>query len=212
MLEYFLIGQYSFLAKHIQANGTYKVIWQGHTLLVAGTTDMSKQWHQLGVMTTKRERSDDYAFFFRSVKKAVLQCLDIEYLPSCLVADAAGAITKGFMKAFGYNLLREFTRVTCYQHVKRAIIAHSVLITDKEVRIEIKKDISVLQACQSKRLFDKAVELFLHKWETGQSAFINYFKKQWLNPKRNGWYQGIATCIPDHNNNNESDNRYIKEG
>jgi len=27
------------LAMHIHADGTYKVIWQGHTLLVAGTTD-----------------------------------------------------------------------------------------------------------------------------------------------------------------------------
>ena len=27
------------IATHIHADGTYKVIWQGHTLLVAGTTD-----------------------------------------------------------------------------------------------------------------------------------------------------------------------------
>jgi len=27
------------LATHIHADGTYKIIWQGHTLLLSGTTD-----------------------------------------------------------------------------------------------------------------------------------------------------------------------------
>ncbi len=33
----------------------------------------------------------------------------------------------------------------------------------------------------------------------------------WLCSKRSGCYQGYASAIPDHNNSNESDNRYIKE-
>ena len=33
----------------------------------------------------------------------------------------------------------------------------------------------------------------------------------WLEEKRSGWYQGFVKNIPDHNNNNEADNRYIKE-
>jgi len=37
------------------ADGTYKVIWQKHTLITAGTTDKSKAWHPFGVMPTKRE-------------------------------------------------------------------------------------------------------------------------------------------------------------
>jgi len=44
------------------ADGTYKVIWQKHTLITAGTTDKSKAWHPFGVMPTKREKSKDYEF------------------------------------------------------------------------------------------------------------------------------------------------------
>ena len=29
--------------------------------------------------------------------------------------------------------------------------------------------------------------------------------------EKNGWYQGYTSAIPDHNNSNEADNRYIKE-
>ena len=60
------------------------------------------------------------------------------------------------------------------------------------------------------KLFDNAVSLFLLKWEK-EVNFLAYFKKMWLKDKRTGWYQGFAKAIPDHNNNNESDNRYIKE-
>ena len=41
--------------------------------------------------------------------------------------------------------------------------------------------------------------------------FPLYFKKVWLSPKRRGWYEGFLSAIPNHNNYNEADNRYIKE-
>jgi len=180
--------------------------------LVAGTTDKSKQWHQLGIMTTKREKKRDYEFFFKSLKKAVSQCCGVEYSPKTLVADAAGAITKGFMRAFGYNFHREFTRVVCWQHVKRNIEKHLVLVVNKEARDEIRHDIRVIQACQSKEIFDSVVSLLRKKWETVEPTFFKYLAKMWLSSERSGWYQGFTTAIPDHNNNNEADNRYIKEG
>ena len=44
------------------------------------------------------------------------------------------------------------------------------------------------------------------KWQS-QSDFIKY----WLSPERLSWYQGFTVGIPDHNNNNKSDNRYVKD-
>ncbi len=85
------------IADHIHADGTYKIIWQKHTLITAGTTDKSKAWHPFGLMPTKSEKSKDYKFFFSSVKKAVKQCMGIEYRPTILVADAAGAISRGLL-------------------------------------------------------------------------------------------------------------------
>ena len=65
-----------------------------------------------------------------------------------------------------------------------------------------------MQACQSKDIFNKAVVLFLDKWSK-ETASLKYFRK--LAEKRRGWYQGFTKAIPDHNNNNEVDNRYIEE-
>jgi hypothetical protein len=96
--EFSLIGTLLFLnwqftslliktAMHIHCDGTYKLIWQGHTLIVEGTTDKAKQWHQLGVCISKNEKSKDYEFFFKSLKKAVFDATDKEYKPTCLVSD-----------------------------------------------------------------------------------------------------------------------------
>lgn len=40
-LFFLLIDYVCVLALHVHADGTYKVIWQGHTLLIAGTTDQA---------------------------------------------------------------------------------------------------------------------------------------------------------------------------
>ncbi len=63
------------------------------------------------MMTTKREKSRDYEFFFNAVVKAAKQCTGEVYRPNCLVADAAGAITKGFMRAMNYKSTDDFSRV-----------------------------------------------------------------------------------------------------
>jgi hypothetical protein len=79
--EFSLIGSLLFLnwqfsslliktAMHIHCDGTYKLIWQGHTLIVGGTTDKAKQWHQLGVCISKNEKSRGYEFFFQKPEKS----------------------------------------------------------------------------------------------------------------------------------------------
>ena len=111
----------------------------------------AKQWHQLGIMTSRREKKEDFEFFFDSVKKAYMQCTGEAYRPTCLVADADGAITNGLMNSMKYKSISEFSRVVCWQHVKRAIEKHLCLVS-KEFKNEVKSDIHILQACQSKEI------------------------------------------------------------
>jgi hypothetical protein len=41
-------------------------------------------------------RAEAMSFFFKSLKKAVFDATGKEYNPTCLVSDAAGAISRGF--------------------------------------------------------------------------------------------------------------------
>ena len=107
-------------------------------------------------MTTRREKKEDYDFFF----------------------------TNGFMSAFNYGSIEDFVRVICWQHVKRNLEKRLPLIK-KEDRDELKGDVHILQQCQSKKLFDNAVSLFLLKWEK-EVNFLAYFEKMWLKDKRTG--------------------------
>ncbi len=63
---------------------------------------------------------------------------------------------------------------------------------------------------QNSSIFEAVCGLFKEKWKD-QKEFLSYFVKVWLRPETCGWYQGFAKAIPDHNNSNETDNKYIKE-
>ena len=41
--------------------------------------------------------------------------------------------------------------------------------------------------------------------------FIEYFVKQWLSPKRMGWFDHFCDLVPITDNSIESTNRYVKE-
>ncbi len=89
--------------------------------------------------------------FFYGLKKGLK-----EYRLNCLVA--AGAITRGFQRAF---------RIQSVQ---------------RELRESLKADLYVFQAFQSMPLFSVSVKLFLSKWEneSKRQNFLTYFKKQLL--------------------------------
>ncbi len=88
-------------------------------------------------MTTKRENEKDYEFFFRSIALAVKKVTQQDYRPKSLVADAAGEISNGFMRAYSYKSTEEFKRVVCYQHVKRNVAKHTHLM-NKTDKVQIK--------------------------------------------------------------------------
>ena len=81
---------------------------------------------------TKCEKSSDYAFFFKAVSKAYNLVTGEIYRPTCLVADTAGSITRGFESAFAYTESSEYSRVYCWQHVKRRILENYRSIKDNK--------------------------------------------------------------------------------
>jgi hypothetical protein len=46
-------------AKHIHADATYKLIWQGFPVLVVGTTDRQREFHTFGVAVCTNEQIED---------------------------------------------------------------------------------------------------------------------------------------------------------
>ena len=81
----------------------------------------------------------------------------------------------------------------------------------KENRSLLRADLAVLQECNSRSNFDAASNLWCNKWSIKEPDFTRYFTKQWLKESNRGWYQGFVNGVPDHNNAEEADNRYIKE-
>ncbi len=69
-------------------------------------------------MVTKHENEEDYEYMFSALKRIVKELHQIDFEPTILLADTAGAITNGFS-----NVFKLTHRVFCWSHVKRNIDA-----------------------------------------------------------------------------------------
>lgn len=138
---------------------------------------------------------------------------NFEYKPNTVIADGADAIKNGFDEAFPELFER---RVMCFAHVIRKIDAKLksfVTPMQKHVKFQIRRDIKLLQLCESEKIFDVALKLFLGKWRSINSVLVNnflsYFEKEWTT-RLKGWFEGYAPGIPSTNNGIESWNNVIK--
>lgn len=192
-------------ALHVHADATYKLILQGYPVLVVGTTDKQKHFHPFGAAISSNENTYSFTFIFQAIKKAAKDLINYEFNPTHLIADAAGAITLGFINTFG----SDFTRVMCWFHAIKCIDDHLHLISLNSARIQIREDICNLQLCISEPIFDKAYELFKIKWQK-EEAFLEYFDSEWKK-KNKGWFEGYAVGLPSTNNALEGSNKYIKK-
>lgn len=177
-----------------------------------GCTDYNKHFHPYGVLLTKTETEDDFAFAFKSIKECVAQLHSTDYNPSILVADSASAITNGFKKVFDLS-----KRVFCWFHVKKAFDKELNKISDKNIKNQITNDIIQFQHHVQEQSFVQVARLMILKWQskykdnTYVADFITYFMKQWLSPKRCSWYDHYVDHVPITNNALEATNRYIKD-
>ena len=170
---------------------------------MVGVSDLSGKFHPCGLALCPDESTKDFEFIFGSMK-TVLEKLNvgIEYKPNILVADSADSITSGFKEVFG----NEFTRVICWEHVKRAIDKRLIRIKNVSHRNELLADINLLQSCKVSQKFIVASNLFIQKWRNISAEtdeFIDYFASEWLN-KNNSWHFSASAFVPFTNNGLES--------
>lgn len=192
-------------SKIICADSTKKMVVQRYPVLVFGTTDNDtiQHFHLIGIMVSTFEKTEDFAFAFKTIQTGMDRVFSIDYLPDELMADAAGAIHKGFKRVFGENK----TVLMCYPHVMRAIDRRKC--ANPASKEKIKQDIRVLHLCYSKEMFERGCELFVAKWQNTEREFVKYFSDYWTSQNSN-WYNGAAIRKPSSNNGLESFNGSLK--
>lgn len=210
-----LLESYAAAKTNVHADGTYKLDWNKHPVLIVGTSDFDRKFHPFGIAVTTRETHFDYKFLFGCLDKGVDKLgLERPTCPLNLIADAAPAITNGFMESSLGPRLR--TRIVCWFHVKKAIDKKLIsLVRDKTKRSQLISGIVYMQLCQTPAVFKSAVELFYKKWagDADVADFLEYLKLQWIDQNSN-WYEGCAyplNGVPLTNNGNESYNAVIKK-
>ena len=183
----------------VQADASYKVVWQGYPILLMGTTDKSQTFHPFVLAVCKGESKEDFAFIFRA-----LHAYNPQWLPTILLGDACEAILAGFTLVFGPPLVR----LMCYFHVRKNIEPYYRALS-KNARRQLQCDVQALQNCQDASTFLKAVPLFLKKWTAIHPDFVKYFREQWIS-KNYQWFEGAAVGQPSSNNGLEATNGVIK--
>lgn len=183
----------------VQADASYKVIWQGYPILLVGTTDRRQKFHPFALAVCKGESTEDFTFIFRA-----LQTYKPAWHPSFLLGDACEAITAAFVQVFGVPTVR----IMCFFHVRKNIEPYYRALP-KVKRAELQRDVQALQTSQDADTFSVAVPLFLRKWKTLHPEFVKYFQAQWL-AKNDQWFEGAALGMPSTNNGLEATNGVIK--
>lgn len=182
-------------SKIIHADGTYKIIIQRFPILNFGTTDQDniQHFHLMAMMVSKHECCDDYAFGFKALRDGVRTITGKSFNPRVVMADAAPAIGNAFKLVFGENV----TVLTCFTHMISAVDRKAMV--HKDSKALIKSDLRKLRFAPNKIAFDTACNLFVEKWSTRESVFIEYFQKTWIDRNSN-WFSGAHFRVPTTNN------------
>lgn len=121
-------------SRMVQCDATYKLLWNGFPVLIAGTTDCSRVFHPFVLSVTTGETAQDFEFIFRAIRK-----FHTDWTPTVLLADGADAITKGFTSVFGEPLVR----LMCYFHVTENAEKYLKPLRDSTAN-QLKEDIRTL--------------------------------------------------------------------
>ncbi|CAF2081129.1 unnamed protein product [Rotaria magnacalcarata] len=201
------------ISSHINADATYKLVWQGFPVLIVGTTDLNKKFHPFGLAICSNEKTKDFEFIFNGIQIGMEKLNKDLLKPTALISDAADAIKNGFRNVFN----NEYNQIMCWAHMKRKIDNRVCHINDKLIGKEIIDDIEMLHLSNSTEVFKLAYTLFKKKWnmnnkQTNQSIldFLNYFDNEWIK-SNDGWYEGIQLYAPSTNNALEATNKTIKD-
>lgn len=188
----------------INADATYKMIWQGYPVLVVGTTDKDRHFHLFGLAVCMSEKTADFEFLFKSIKEGVFAAYGELVNFEALISDAAHGIQNAFKNIFG----NEKTIITCWFHMRKNVEKNAKNMMDKGKVLRLLCDIDQIQLMDTEKLFLKAINLFFEKWQK-EKRFCEYFKMEWINKNKN-WYEGARLLTPSTNNALESTNRVLK--
>lgn len=187
-------------------DATNKIMWQGFPVIPIGTMDMDRHFHLIGVGATTNERTDNFEYFFKSLKTRIFDILNVNIGPEILIADGAKAIQNAFKSVFGMACLI----LMCWFHMKKAFLLQIKSLLPKSLHAEVVSDLDKLRISQNPDMFDKASKLFLEKYSEYQQ-FVEYFEYEWLDQNRN-WYEGSSPhLVPSTNNAEETWNRLLKD-
>lgn len=179
---------------NLSSDGTYKIMWQNFPVVVVGMIDRQKHFHVTGIVITSNERESEYKFAFETIRLGVERETKTTYKPEIVISDHAAAIRNGFFDVFGPS-----ENVICSVHMFRNLKKKSVY-SSKENKQKIINDVYVLHSSPDAETFDRAVLLFLDKWQKTDDKFCTYFKSTWLGETTRNWYRGYSPFVPDHNN------------
>ena len=196
----------------IQADSTYKLIWNGFPVLIIGTSDADKVFHPFLIAICTNETQHDFHFVFNSLQIGLKLIGKTKLANVSLLADAADAITNGFKATF-YPNTSSFKRGMCWFHMQKAVSNRLCILDENQLEKLILIDINALQLTSSNRLFEAAVKLFVEKWKrhinVSINSFLEYFQDEWVD-HHCGWYEGYLPDGPSTNNGLEGTNGTIK--
>ncbi|CAF3299791.1 unnamed protein product, partial [Rotaria sp. Silwood2] len=140
------------ISSHINAEATYKLIWQGYPVLIIGTTDLNKVFHPFGLSICSNEKTKDFQFIFNSIQIGMQKIKKELLKPTARLADATDAIKSGFKNVFN----NEYNQIMCWSHMKTKVENRVCHIDDKDVMKEIIYDIELLHLSNSTVVFKLA--------------------------------------------------------
>jgi hypothetical protein len=187
----------------IQADATYKLIWQGFPVFVVGTSDANKKFHPTCIAVCSHEAEDDFRFTFDALKRWIP-----ELEPQFCLAHGANAIFNGAKAVWP-----AITRIMCNSHVYMNCKKRCNSIRDAHARDEMLKDIKLIQLSPTEAHFTSAVDAFKQEYEgKGEEfhQFVQYFEEQWVNAVP-CWYEGMHLDEVMNNCGIEGTNKAIKE-
>lgn len=208
-----------------QADATWKIVWEGHPVLVVGTVMWGGTFVPTAWMLSGNERQQDYA----AVEVAVQEKLGalakpdethlVNVTPFCC-ADGALAIKWGERNATrrADRGLEPDKLLTCYSHMLRGakLLARKHLRGEQKERMvsEVVADLQALEGLPFgfRRAFDLLVDMWMDKWNgRGQSQFVGIFRDSWLLENKRWSRAFVPVGLPNSTNNLERNNRSMKD-
>ena len=191
----------------LNADATYKLVWQGYPIIIIGTTDLDRHFHAFGLGVCTNETTADFNFIFSSINVGLGKINEaFLFNPSVLISDASIAIRTAYQQVFQKNEM-----VMCWAHMRRNCVKKIETLVAKEDQNELLEDIDKLQLSQSSEIFKKATTLFIKKWRQKKAVdFIDYMHQKWLST-HDTWYEGFMHFTPSTNNGLEANNRVLKD-